>query len=895
MARGILSRNEIGELSVHGVRETIFFSEVDGRLCQWVELDLSWQGWRADLEVSIAARGSRREKHVAVFGGGEITVRCPAPVLWPGKATDGARLRIRHGKRIAEGAIRVGTHRPWTIYLISDLCADDTWAYGDLAAHDRDDYLTTLAELEAGPENRYNLATVYQADRFRRWATPREQGMLSEALRTGRVYMTPVPNQLLPGAFDLASYPLLLDPYRRQWQTVGKLPAAGTADAYHMEAPTWTPGLANLLACAGFRSFSKSMLQYAAHAPWVDTLRGMPRLTRLEAAPGRFVYLLLRCGDYSEGMPILAGLPHANAFLHERAIPEHEALGAAYPTSAIPLVGMYSDLFAGAREWTRVKVAAVRDYNAQWWDYPKLVNATWTDYFDHAIGEVGPPAEPKRRGLRTVRGGTGASWEAWMLRAQREAARFRAAQRDVVSLRTACALLGRRDAQTLRDLDAATAELVNLGDHAWNGSSDASKVLNLRIRRERLDRLERAVSDVRERLTHGIAAEAGRRIAVVNTLGWTRDCRVQVAGADGLALSDDGTGDTFAIHNGGAVVPHVEGLGSRVLTFVEADGVQAPPLAPDPEPALPPAAMKPYLLADGRQVRPRGSWRRGSRGHWEVGPFSVAAALEGAELRLDVKGRPPPGSYSLCWRFDLPWKRCRWRAESGGGFMTPGRNDDSLLGICGSNLNVGGGLSTAPPGGKYCIDFAFDQSGLCGLGGPTTELAARDPHGMLRDSYLPDSTMRNGTTAGALFWYLLTTEPLPNESLPDQGGDRQWSFRCALRRRPAGFDNVDLYRFAAEFLRPAELICPASACGPGGPGLTTANDAVLVLGAAPREDGLAVDLYNTSRTAQDVRIGGHLLQGRTLSAGDMLERETEPCPGGKLRVGPLAYVRLVLA
>ena len=162
MADSILVRSDVPELTVTAARETIFFSRVDGRLCQWIELDLAWSGWRAALTVEIAARGKTERTEVALFGGGPVTVRCPAPVLWPG-GPDAARLRIRHGKRLAEGAVTIGTHRPWTIYLLSDLCADDTWAYGDLTAHDRDDYLTTLEELKAGECNRYNFATAYQA------------------------------------------------------------------------------------------------------------------------------------------------------------------------------------------------------------------------------------------------------------------------------------------------------------------------------------------------------------------------------------------------------------------------------------------------------------------------------------------------------------------------------------------------------------------------------------------------------------------------------------------------------------------------------------------------------------------------------------------------------------
>ena len=103
MADSILDRSDIAELTVCAARETVFFSRVDGRLCQWIELDMKWDGWRAGLTVEIAARGKTEQKEVALFGRDTLTVRCPAPVLWPGGPDAGARLRVRHGKRARRG------------------------------------------------------------------------------------------------------------------------------------------------------------------------------------------------------------------------------------------------------------------------------------------------------------------------------------------------------------------------------------------------------------------------------------------------------------------------------------------------------------------------------------------------------------------------------------------------------------------------------------------------------------------------------------------------------------------------------------------------------------------------------------------------------------------------
>ncbi len=87
-----------------------------------------------------------------------------------------------------------------------------------------------------------------------------------------------------------------------------------------------------------------------------------------------------------------------------------------------------------------------------------------------------------------------------------------------------------------------------------------------------------------------------------------------------------------------------------------------------------------------------------------------------------------------------------------------------------------------------------------------TELAACDPNGLLSESYTADGVMVGDTTLGVLDWYLLTTDPLPNEQIPDQGGARRWTYRCAVRAASGPPDDAALYRFAAGFATPGVLI-----------------------------------------------------------------------------------------
>jgi len=907
METPVLVRNDIPHLEIHDCRETIFFSEVDGRLCQRMELDICWTAWRGVLDVEISTNDASASRNLYVKGTGpdtRATVRCWAPAVWPDGPVQ-ARLTVRWRDRVAEGHVTIGSHRPWTIYLLSDLCADDTWAYDNLEEHDGDDCATTLAELEAGPGNSYNFATTYQVQRFLRRRPEGEKRALKDALRTGRFYVTPVPNQFLAGLFQLAAFPLMLEPYRGVLDRLGKVSPDLTRDAYHMEAPTWTVGLGNLLRCAGFQSFGKSMLNYPEHAPWVDTLRELPRLTRWQVAPEGFVYLLFRCGDYAEGAPLGFGLPRANGFLHEEVIPEHESLGTEYPLSAIPLVGMYSDLSPDAPQKATAKVQAVEEYNGQGWVYPRVVNATWAQFFAHVRSELGDPDRPHRGGLRTVRGATGGCWEAWPLRTQREHARFRRAQRDVVSLRTLCAMADRRDPATREALAEATEQMVHLGDHAWNGSSPESRQLNLEIRRGRLQRLEEAVGQLRENL-HGAEWRDGRELAVVNTLGWARPCAVNVpqdARNGAWALEESASGRVYPAHNGRVVVPDVPGLGARrvvVRVGVQGRAERPQPLGNCP---VPPDGMQPALSVDGREVPPEGGWRGPRHGSWQVGPFRVEARLspawtgDGTELRLTVRGTPPDVSHALRWRMDMPWPRCKWRGESGGGFVTQAPDEaggDLLMGIAGSCLPVGGGLSALSPEGSQRVDMAFDQSGICGPGGATVELARRDPEGCVVSDYASDGRMRHPDTRGRLDWYLLTNGPLPRESIPDQAGAREWRFRCALRPRPGGFDDIALYRFAAGLWHPAELVQPELASGESWLRMEP-DERLIVLGAAPLEDGVRVDLYNPAPEAVQVAVAGRGVRGRRVQWADMLGRPEQDCPEGRVAVEPVSFARLLIA
>jgi hypothetical protein len=902
--------DELSGIRVSGYRGTNRFSTVDGQLCQWIELALSCtEGWRRFLTIEIRS-GDRSARRLVALRQGEYTLRCYAPAIWPDPPDTRAELVLACGGEMARGVLTIGSHRPWTLYLLSDCCADDSWAYSDLEEHDRDDYRTTLAEITASADNCYNYPSVYQIARFCRYATPAEKDALRDAFERGCFFLSPVPNQLLCGAFTLSAYPLLLEPYRH-WRAELGLDGDGAPQvaAYHMEAPTWTNGLANLFSCAGFRLFGKSLLRYLS--PWLDALEALPVLTRLEVAPGRHVYLVLSPNSYSQGFPLLAGPPQSDRALEEDLLRPYVDRSAEYPTSAVPIVGLYSDLCPELPDWVPAKLTAIDEYNAQEWEYPRLVNATWEHLAAHVERELGKPDGPAQSGLRTVRGDTGSSWEAWMSAAQAEMARFRRVQRDIVSLRMLDAMLGGSDSAVGRTLQGALLDLVELGDHAWNGSSEASKQLNLAIRRDRLARVEASVSAVRNALFKGETHDGPPRVGVINTLGWARTCRMRlpwhwVPANNPAYLEDPGTGEAFAVvREGGApcaYVPQIPAFGFRELELYPGV-VGGPGRQPLEEWPLEPRRMRPLLIVGDRELEARGGWDRDAFGRWEVGPFILAAqalpslASEGMELILTVEGVPPEEPYELRWLFDLPWEEGIWRGESGGGFVTPGpveQGGDSLLGITGSVFSCGEGLSAMDPDGGTCIDFAFDQTGMCGLGGRSTR-AAQGTYGERLDAEtVALSVWRSTRTPGRLELYLLGTAQNHREALLDQGGARHWQMRCGLRRRAGPFDDAALHRFACGFNYPAEIVDPEM-WDHGRQWLAVPEDGgVIALGAHRAGGKTFVDLYNTLREPASFALSGPAVEGQRVWCADMLGRVQGECPDGRIQVDPLAYLRVLI-
>lgn len=893
-------------------RETPLFYRRRGRLQQ--RLDVALTGCSAGVNLTLRVTDEREAvsaRHRLDGNGETVTLPAFAPVSDARRPSPrAARLSILvGGVECAAQAVRIGSFRAWTLHVLSDVCADDVWAYDDIARHDHDDYLATRAELRAGAANAYNLPAARQLERFLFHARPVEVAAARNAIRGKRLFVSLIPNQLNPAAFILHIYPDLLTPFRRAMEALGLDPSRFAAAAYHMEGPTWTAGLAKLLQAAGVQLFAKSLLRY--QAPWIERLAKIPRLTRYEVVRGQFVFFSLHCNGYSEGSPLLDKDPEkVNRFIHEELLPAIEREDADYPIPHLALAGMYGDLSPSSPSFAGLKKEAIERYNSQGWAFPRIVNSTWSQFCEVLAREVGLASSP-RVSLRTIRGDAGASWEGWMMAAQREHAAFRSLQRRVDDALTLGALLP-QPAIASENLDALTLDVVHLGDHAWNGFDDGTWNASIYVRRRRIAAAEKNLEQLWKvvRETSGVDDNEKTAFAAVNTLGWDRDCEVEPPvewGNPPPYLREVHTGETFAPMkraDGGwrYFLPSVRAYGARIVeraSLPTSDSAVEAPVESDSRLA---PTMRPVLSIAGNDAAVEGSWDGPNTGCWRAGGLCISAVWrrlpeEGSsELFLSVRGDPPDLPYELSWLVEMPWPSCRWLLESGGAFVAPGHiaaGGDSLAGVIGCVSAVGEGLQAIAPDGSALV-WAPVETGLCGLGRRTTRIS--QPRGADEP---PDGDsvpfQESVDTRARLYWFLLGSQLNARESYRRQMGANSWQFRCQILQRRNALTPAQLYRYAAGAHRPAVLI-PAGRWPYGSESALrwVGPEELLPLGLRRKEDEIEINFFNAGSTPARAALEGPLAEAARVYSANLLGGNRRTARADSIEAPPGNFGKILL-
>ena len=254
------------DLSILETRETVFYGDHDGKLCQWIGLDHREQtGCRCPATVLIAGGGDEAATRVTGSMPGVREYRVYAPTLWPCyPAIDQAPVRLTIAGQTWLATVGVGHHRPWSLYLLSDVCTDYCWAYSDEQACRADDARLVeaemgLAESTAGePEairNHYNMVVSREVEFFLDHY-PHQSEKAFRAYPPWRHHPEPHPQHAIDPGQQLGGAHSRALPGSPVVQEHG----FDITCANHQETPTMTWAMATVLAECGIGHLVKSIL-----------------------------------------------------------------------------------------------------------------------------------------------------------------------------------------------------------------------------------------------------------------------------------------------------------------------------------------------------------------------------------------------------------------------------------------------------------------------------------------------------------------------------------------------------------------------------------------------------------------------------------------------------------
>ena len=923
-----MSENRV---SIIETRETIYFSYVDGQLRQWIVVtgESRLNGPVSTL-ATIEAGDSVAETRLELTPGVR-EYRCYAPALWPDHPpVRDAALQLELTDGVVTHTTSVGHHRPWTIYLLSDGCTDYTWVYDNVEAEHSDDAEVTEAELALAEatrgglladQNHYNLVHAREVE-FYLEHYPEHADRLFEHIRLGNITLNPIYNMCLTCAMSLEELIRQLYPARGWAREQG----LDIGYANHQETPTIAWAMVPVLAGSGVEHLVKSILPY--ECPWAERLEEPPVFV-WEGPDGSQLLVRWRNGDYVEGRFVLRGLRATISALHDEIIPRYEGMGADYPFDAVALVGCYGDLAPTTSGLPAKKVATVTAYNAQEWDYPKLVNASHKQFWDDVQRQI----TARSICVPVVCGDFGTSWDAWPASLAYDFAGWRRAQERsglADKLAAVLSLLDEEWYEAHRDrLAQGWMNLLYLADHAWNGANDANRALNARLRREWQLTSNRAFDEVIEDglgvLAKRVPVVGGKHVLVFNGLGWTRHGVVRVAGIEGNPkVHDATTGELVAsqavVEDGDSVLcfeaPAVPSVGYRVFSLGEekSDLARGPWQAGGCRLEGPFYAVEVSPITGGitslrDKLRGRELVNRGSPYHLNqalylseevehtprsasvrlgsCGPvfaeLIVSAELKNTQVtttitlyshidRVDVRNEVEkiPSSERQEFDFAFPFlvPDGRFRFEAPGVILAP-------------EADMRPGAGQAVNAVRHFVDVSSDEYGVT-LSQADSGLVEFGHRTTAEDPLAPDTS---GSTVLAL---AMENNIDWHEAIRDQAGASSFVFRFSLRGHSGGFDPVNAVRFGWEDNN--ELVAIAldgEKSGDLPPGshsfLSVEPDNVVLTGVKVAEErGLIVRLWECSGHNAEAAVNPTGLGAlRAASQTDLLETDTEALAVGQ--------------
>jgi len=574
-------------------RETIFFDELNGALRQRVELSIKTFGDApVNAGAAISAGNDEVVTPIALDPSSDGPYICWAPVVYPGAAAEADVKIIIDGTAAASGKMTIGTHRPWTIYVLTDDCADYTWGYtteiternSRTLLNSHLEWIERTSHLPSEIQNRYNINQSQEVDWFADAMPPAKTERLFKAIRDGHMQLSPAYNSSNT-AMMLTEQLIRTLYYGRRLE---KERGLDISVAQEMESPTCTWGLASMLASSGVKLLIRNWLEY--YSPYCRD-RDNCGVYEWQGPDGKTVTVLsptdvcLKYAYKGARAFITETYDKAVAELHDWWIPTYEA-NPDYPFDALPMLGAYWDLHPSAAGEVGTLVNAIHRYHDEPWAYPKIINATWNQYYEHIQNWL----SARGKKLPVLRGDYGSAWEEWpagvahiLADMRNNINRYLAAEAfSSMALTKDGALRGRIDDQ----LRGMLKNMEQIAEHPWNGSADWEKELSNSRRavhnREMAEYTDRMVSEASDILfTGGESTDGVSYVAVVNSLSWDVDRIVKIARGAGAAVYDDETGrEASAYYDNGTLVFRADNIpasGYRIFRLHDRNaGVNAP-------------------------------------------------------------------------------------------------------------------------------------------------------------------------------------------------------------------------------------------------------------------------------------------------------------------------------
>ena len=496
---------------------TPYFRSIDGQLRRAVKIHLP-EAVSGPVQVQLSGGGETF--HLEATAAHGIVLAC-------GLAAFDRHVDVQAVVEAPQGRweVRGGIIpcRPWTIYIAQDKHLDYGWIHPVEQVIER---LNVLTDFSLDHDMRWNFESSIGVEEYL-GARPSERGeQLLTKLRRGE--MEVAANWLVPSPGILSVEEMIRLLGYAHWLCAQGVPVQ---TVLMEEAPSLSWGMASVLAGAGFSHLIKGA--YDLRNPHLKERDPYP-LAWWEGPDGRRVLLRWdlyadtgKWGGYGEGWIFWKSASNAErAEYVEQTAARYEAC-ADYPFDAILLVGTGFDEFPQ----TTAATDFIGWFNAQGWDYPRLVDATWSDFWQAIESQL----DPKR--LPVLRGDFGTAWEEWPAQIARLSNLYRRARQTVFSAETLTALaqnLERRSApKRFQALETAWRGLLQFAEHDFGGiSADYQED----VYETKAGYAHAALRDGTRALESAIAilaafvpaAKGGRALVVANPNNWPRGGIVEV-------------------------------------------------------------------------------------------------------------------------------------------------------------------------------------------------------------------------------------------------------------------------------------------------------------------------------------------------------------------------------